>query len=85
MLLAIPDSVARSIAADRADAALIPWGPRNRQKRDPALAIESSKAMFALDGWLWNEARRQLEKDGWYLWYRSQGQLAPPIAQWNRL
>jgi len=81
-----------SIAAGRADAALIPWagsGPDlfGRYKPyTPDTSIEDMKDRLRVHGgWKWNEANRQLERDGWKIWFRSQGMLSPPIAQWSRI
>lgn len=69
-----------SIAEGRADATLIPWADNNA-----AAAIEDAETVLASLGWVWNESLKQMERDGWLIWFRSQGTLSSPIAQWSRI
>ena len=64
-----------------AGATLVPWGDGYDANR----AIAESRAAFEAAGWSWNLILEQLEKKGWYAWFRSQGTLASPIIQWNRV
>ncbi len=48
---------------------------------DPVASIVHSVDEFVKAGWTWTGA--DLTKDGWYIFYRSQGQLSPPIIQWK--
>jgi hypothetical protein len=69
------------IAEGFADANLIPW----RFDSCPIAAIANVRAALEAEGWTWNESEKQLERGGWYVWFRSQGRLSSPIAQWNKL
>ena len=69
-----------SIAEGRNDATLIPW-----LDNDAAGAIEAAESVLLSLGWIWNESEKQLERDGWFIWFRSQGKLSSPIAQWARI
>jgi hypothetical protein len=51
----------------------------------PLAAIANVRAALEAEGWEWNEHMRQLERGGWYVWFRSQGRSASPIAQWAKL
>jgi hypothetical protein len=77
-----------SISAGRNDAALIPWMPRlslfGVEEHDPAFAILTAISAFTAHGWELDRKENVIRKDGWYAFFRSQGQLAPPIAQWQR-
>ena len=88
-LYATPEVVERQIADGRNDAMLIEWTPTADLFADgitdPMASIEASKLDFIQHGWRWNPERKQLEKDGWYAWYRSQGTSARPIIQWGRI
>jgi len=64
-----------------ANATLIPWDETHNANR----AIAESCAAFEAAGWQWNIILEQLEKGGWYAWFRSQGVLASPIIQWGRV
>jgi hypothetical protein len=64
------------------NATLIPW---DGERRDANAAIAETCAAFEAAGWRWNTNLRQLEKGGWYAWFRSQGNLASPIIQWSPL
>ena len=81
--------VLASIAEGKSGAMLIEWdtdpmmdGPRPVE--NPTAAIRLSRDHFEAHGWVLVPGKGQLEKDGWYIWYRSQGQLSPPIIQWGR-
>jgi hypothetical protein len=69
------------IAEGISNANLIPY----QRGSCPMAAIASVRAALEAEGWVWNEAATQLERDGWFVWFRSQGRTAPPIAQWNEL
>jgi len=72
---------AECIAEGHADATLIPDQPSG----DPEDAIAATRAALEELGWVWNTKEKQLERGGWYVWFRSQGRLSSPIAQWNKL
>lgn len=74
--------VEESITAGRSDATTIDWV---NGEEDPRRAIAASRKEFEDAGWKWDEKEGQLEKDGWYVWYRSQGDLSSPVLQWDRL
>lgn len=85
-----PVNVEAAIAAGRSGADLIPWNKLcislfGDWEPDPMRAIEESQTDFEMAGWTWNREAKQLEKDGWLIWYRSQGLLSPPIIQWSRI
>jgi hypothetical protein len=70
----------RAIAENHSDADLIPWADCN-----PDNAIAAMRSALEAEGWVWNDRQKQLERGGWYVWFRSQGRLSSPIAQWNKL
>ena len=72
--------LAESIAEGRRDATLIPW-----LDCDAAGAIDAAEEALVSLGWVWNSSAKQLERDGWLIWFRSQGALSAPIAQWSRI
>lgn len=75
------DEMEQAIAAGDFTADLIPWKP----DEDPARSIGAMRAELEKRGWKWNEKARQLEKGNAYVWFRSQGKFAGPIAQWHQL
>lgn len=77
-LVAVVDE---SIRDGKGHAMCIPWNDEHNANR----AIAESCAAFEADGWRWNLILEQLEKGGWYAWFRSQGVLASPIIQWGRV
>ena len=83
-----PATVEAQIAAGKSNADLIDWALAPTlfdSRNDPQESIAASIAEFVAAGWRWNELLRQLEKDGWYAFYRSQGILSPPIIQWRQV
>lgn len=68
------------IAEGKRNATLIPW-----IDRDAARSIEAVEDAIASLGWTWNASAKQWERDGWLVWFRSQGVLSSPIAQWSRI
>lgn len=72
--------LAESIADGRGDATLIPWADN-----DAAGAIDAAEDALLSLGWVWNPSAKQWERDGWLIWFRSQGVLSSPIAQWSRI
>jgi len=72
--------LAEAIAEGRWDATLIPWSDC-----DAAGAIEAAGDALMSLGWVWVASAEQFERDGWYIWFRSQGKLSAPIAQWARI
>lgn len=72
--------LSESIAEGRADATLIPWIDRNAARSIDAI----EDALHSL-GWVWNASAKHWERGGWLVWFRSQGELASPIAQWSRI
>lgn len=75
--LTIAEQVTALVDLGRSDATLIEWGT---EAGAPA-AISESVAQFLALGWRWTG--RELLRDGWGAWFRSQGALAPPIVQWR--
>jgi hypothetical protein len=71
-----------STQSGHCDATLIPWDAGNH---DSEREIADARAALELVGWIWNPILEQLERGGWYAWFRSQGKLASPIIQWGRL
>ena len=69
-----------AIAEGCSNADLIPWADRNA-----AGAIAAMRSALEAEGWIWNPSLKQLERAGWLVWFRSQGDLSSPIAQWSRL
>lgn len=65
----------------KGNATLVPWADGYDANR----AIAESCAAFEAAGWRWNLILEQLEKGGWYAWFRSQGVLSSPIIQWGRV
>lgn len=45
-------------------------------------SIDAAVAAFRESGWTWDG--QDLRRDGWYVWFRSQGPAASPIVQWDR-
>lgn len=76
---AIVGEVEAAIAAGRSDASLIAW---SSEQHNPSETIAAAVADFERVGWRWTGY--QIEKGGWYAFFRSQGILSPPIIQWNR-
>lgn len=72
--------LAECIADGVSNATLIPW-----TDEDAPSAIEEAETALVSLGWVWNESEKQLERDGWFIWFRSQGKLSSPIAQWSRI
>lgn len=75
--------LAECIAENHPHATLIPWA--NYREGDSGAAIESVTVALESLGWIWNPSKKQLERAGWYVWFRSQGRISSPIAQWDRL
>jgi hypothetical protein len=50
----------------------------------PMTAIANVRAALEAEGWVWSESDQQLTRGGWLVWFRSQGRLSSPIAQWSR-
>jgi len=73
----VPDEVDEMITDGRSGATVI------EQTGTPDESIDSAVAAFCKSGWTWDS--RNLTRDGWLAWFRSQGNLAPPIVQWARL
>jgi hypothetical protein len=78
-----------AIAAGREGAMLIQWaetdGLFGDAEHDPQAAIEYAKKELCGAGFSWSHSRNAMCCDGWQVWFRSQGQLSPPIAQWSRV
>ncbi len=77
----IISEVSESIAINKSNATLLGWDDDDNW--NPTRTIEVAKVAFSDNGWTWNDASRQLEKDGWRIWFRSQGVLSSPIIQWS--
>lgn len=83
------DELEAAIARGETGAALIEWAPANDlfgvAENSPSGSIAHAMEQLKDAGWVWYGDRQQIERDGWYVWFRSQGPNAPPVAQWNRL
>ena len=72
------------ITAGKGNAALIDWAvPADLfgvDIQDPAITIEdlAKAGPSRVRGWLWNGMERQMERAGWYCFFRSQGKWARP-------
>jgi hypothetical protein len=64
----------------RPHALLIPWV--NRDSRE---SIDAAESGLIARGWVANAELDRFERGGWYVWFRSQGTGAAPIAQFNRI
>jgi len=64
----------------RPHALCIPW-----VNRDSRASTDAAVAGLLARGWADNVALDRYERGGWFVWFRSQGQLAAPIAQFNRI
>jgi len=71
------DEVDAMISAGNAGATLIEWDGNATD------AINRAVAAFLARGWQWDG--HNLRKCGWVAWFRSQGELAPPVIQWMRV
>lgn len=74
----VAEQVTEMADAGHANAVLIEWD----RTRNPQKAIEQSILEFTAAGWQW--ADPELVRAGWYAWFRSQGNNAPPIVQWGK-
>lgn len=72
----VPDAVWAMAQAGQPGATLIDWSG------DGALAIQSAVVGFVERGWAWDG--RDMRQDSWLAWFRSQGELAPPIVTWRK-
>lgn len=86
----VEDSIRRGFA----NATLIEWVYREHpatlieeahDEPDPVASICMAALEFKKAGWFWDTTLDRLEKDGWMIWFRSQGKLSPPIIQWSRI
>jgi len=75
--------VSESIEAGKSNATLLGW--EDDETPEPTRTISAAVMAFSDAGWKWSDAHRQLEKDGWLIWFRSQGVLSSPIIQWSRI
>jgi hypothetical protein len=74
------DYVDDAIRLDIRNATLVPLLNHNK-----IYSLAEVHAVLLGRGWAYNETLKQFEREGWYLFLRSQGELAPPIAQWQPL
>lgn len=87
--MSIAKDIEDAISAGRRDACLIDWAnlpqlfPGEEDPQSPTESIAMAKFHLEADGWRWTGS--QLEKDGWYVWFRSQGRESRPIAQWSQI
>jgi hypothetical protein len=72
-----------AMAEDHGDANLVGWAPG--KDREAKAAIDYASKQLTDAGWKYNAKQKQFEKDGWYAFLRSQGDLSSPILQWNKL
>jgi hypothetical protein len=72
----VPDNVWEMAQSGKAGSTLLDWDG------DPALAIKRAIAGFVERGWTCEGS--DVFRDGWLAWFRSQGELAPPIVTWRR-
>lgn len=63
----------------RPHALLIPWV---NNSRDSLAAVARD---LEARGWVYSAELDRWESGGWYVWFRSQGELASPIGQFNRI
>ena len=81
--------IEESISTGKCNATLIPCNGNTNLfgviKPSPEKSIQEAKTELLKRGWKWNNTERQLERRGWLIWFRSQGLLSPPIAQWSRI
>lgn len=64
----------------RPHALLLPWIDDS-----PVASMAAAGSELVARGWAYNEAEKQYERDGWFVWFRSQGKLGSPIAQFDKL
>jgi len=80
--------VEESISRGERGATLIPWALAlalfSVRDHDPAFSIMAAINSFVDAGWTWNQKTPEIDKDGWYAFFRSQGEMSPPIIQWQR-
>ena len=82
--------IEKSIAEGKPNADLIPWsnnaldlfGP---EAATPESSIEAFKRELCTRGWSWSHSHHDMRCNGWKVWFRSQGFLSPPIAQWSKI
>lgn len=79
----ISSHVEAMIATGKPGSDLIDW--TDQRPRDLVEAIKRAHTEFARRGWRWVEDEHEFRKDGWRLWFRPQGTLAPPIVTWSRI
>ena len=72
--------LSESIADGHSNATVIPSEDGQSQA-----AIDAVENAIASLGWVWNASAKQWERDGWLVWFRSQGNCGHPIAQWSRI
>jgi len=72
--------LSESIADGHSNATVIPSEDGKSQA-----AIDAVEDAIAALGWVWNASAKQWERDGWLVWFRSQGSCGHPIAQWSRI
>ena len=79
------DHVLAEIAEGRSGATLIEWGGGVMfDMHDPEGSIRASRRDFQHAGWTWKPKEQRIEREGWCAFWRSQGQLAPPVIQWQK-
>lgn len=88
MSAALVQEVEHAISLGESGATLIPWlAPVALfavREHDPAVSTLVAADAFTKAGWSWDQKNLELDKCGWYAFFRSQGELSPPIIQWQR-
>lgn len=86
---ALVNEIEESIAAGKNNATLIPWvGDTNlfgSADGTSEASILAAREGLEQAGWKWSTAGRCLERNGWQVWFRSQGRCGAPIAQWSKI
>lgn len=85
--MTLSEEIEQSIAGGKGNATLIPWHSEpdlfGGFAETPQASIEAAKKELFHCGWDWSHSRNQMERGGWKVWFRSQGMLSAPIAQWS--
>lgn len=81
--------IQQCISEGRPHATLIDWAESadlfGRTSGDPVEPITRAMRELMDRGWVYDDVSNRLNRDGWYIWFRSQGTLARPIAQWAKI
>ncbi len=87
MLVSTVAEIEEQIDAGRPNACTVEWVTEDNLfgagEPDPMLTIKVAIEEFRRRGWAWDG--RDLTKNGWLVFFRSQGILSQPICQWSRI